>query len=186
MGIFLIILAIIVAIGAFIVGIYNRLVGSNIKVDAAWSDIDVQLKRRYDLIGNLVETVKGYASHEKSVFEEVTKARSVAMGAGNPAERAEAESGLTSTLKTLFAVAENYPELKANQNFLSLQDDLEETENKIESSRRYYNGVVRDFNTTREVFPNTLVTALFSGKFPKREMFEVERPEEREAVKVKF
>ncbi|GAG95344.1 unnamed protein product, partial [marine sediment metagenome] len=144
MYVFLFILAIIVAIGAFIVGIYNRLVGSNIKVDAAWSDIDVQLKRRYDLIGNLVETVKGYASHEKSVFEEVTKARSVAMGAGNPAERAEAESGLTSTLKTLFAVAENYPELKANQNFLSLQDDLEETENKIESSRRYYNGVVRD------------------------------------------
>jgi len=186
MGIFLIILAIIVAIGAFIVGIYNRLVSSNIKVDAAWSDIDVQLKRRYDLIGNLVETVKGYASHEKSVFEEVTKARSVAMGAGNPAERAEAESGLTSTLKTLFAVAENYPELKANQNFLSLQDDLEETENKIESARRYYNGTVRDFNTTREVFPNTLVTALFSGKFTKREMFEVERPEEREAVKVKF
>jgi len=108
------------------------------------------------------------------------------MGAGNPAERAAAESGLTSTLKTLFAVAENYPELKANQNFLSLQDDLEETENKIESSRRYYNGTVRDFNTTREVFPNTLVTSLFSGKFPKREMFEVEREEEREVPKVEF
>ena len=182
----LIVLAVIIILATSFVGIYNRLVGSNIKVNAAWSDIDVQLKRRYDLIGNLVETVKGYASHEKSVFEEVTKARSVAMGAGNPVARAEAEGGLTATLKTLFAVAENYPELKANQNFLSLQDDLEETENKIESARRYYNGTVRDFNTTREVFPNTLVTSLFSGKFPKREMFEVERPEEREAVKVEF
>lgn len=180
------ILGIIVVVALFVVGIYNRLVSNNIKVDAAWSDIDVQLKRRYDLIGNLVETVKGYAAHEKSVFEEVTKARSVAMGAGGPAARAEAETSLTATLKTLFAVAENYPELKANQNFLSLQDDLEETENKIESSRRYYNGTVRDFNTIREVFPNTLVTALFSGKFPKREMFEVERPGEREAPKVEF
>jgi LemA protein len=180
------ILGIIVVGALFVVGIYNRLVSNNIKVDAAWGDIDVQLKRRYDLIGNLVETVKGYATHEKSVFEEVTKARSVAMGAGGPAARAEAENSLTDTLKTLFAVAENYPELKANQNFLSLQDDLEETENKIESSRRYYNGTVRDFNTIREVFPNTLVTALFSGKFPKREMFEVEREEEREAPKVEF
>jgi LemA protein len=182
----IVILCIIVVVALFFVVIYNRLVSNNIKVDAAWSDIDVQLKRRYDLIGNLVETVKGYAAHEKSVFEEVTKARSVAMGAGGPAARAEAENSLTDTLKTLFAVAENYPELKANQNFLSLQDDLEETENKIESSRRYYNGTVRDFNTMREVFPNTLVTALFSGKFPKREMFEVERVEEREAPKVEF
>lgn len=182
----LIILGIFIVVAFLFVGIYNRLVSNNIKVDAAWSDIDVQLKRRYDLIGNLVETVKGYAAHEKSVFEEVTKARSVAMGAGSPAARAEAEGGLTATLKTLFAVAENYPELKANQNFLSLQDDLEETENKIESARRYYNGTVRDFNTMREVFPNTLVTAIFGGKFPKREMFEVEREEEREAVKVEF
>lgn len=182
----IVILGIIVVVALFVIGIYNRLVSNNIKVDAAWSDIDVQLKRRYDLIGNLVETVKGYAAHEKSVFEEVTKARSIAMGSGSPAARAEAENNLTATLKTLFAVAENYPELKANQNFLSLQDDLEETENKIESSRRYYNGTVRDFNTIREVFPNTLVTALFSEKFPKREMFEVEREEEREAPKVEF
>jgi len=136
MGWWLIFLAFIIVLAMAFVGIYNRLVSNNIKVDASWSDIDVQLKRRYNLIGNLVETVKGYASHEKSVFEEVTKARSVAMGAGNPAARAGAESGLTATLKTLFAVAENYPELKANQNFLSLQDDLEETENKIESARR--------------------------------------------------
>ena len=153
------------------------------KVDEAWSDIDVQTKRRYDLIPNVVETVKGYASHESRVFEEVTKARNVAMGATSPQAKAEAENMLAGTLKSLFAVAENYPELKANVNFLDLQKTLTDIEEKIQAARRFYNGNVRDFNTQIMVFPNNLIAGPFG--FAKREFFEAEAAA-KENVQVKF
>src|SRR6202044_3058683 len=142
----------------FVIGIYNSLVRLRVQCDNAWSDIDVQLKRRYDLIPNLVEAVKGYAGHEKSVFEDVTKARSQAMQAtpGPNAAKAAAENQLSGALKSLFAVAEAYPDLKANQNFLSLQNELTDTEDKIQAARRFYNGMVRDFNTKTQVFPTNI------------------------------
>jgi len=174
-----IVIAILFAIGA-----YNSLVRLKNLTKEAWSDIDVQLKRRYNLIPNLVNIVKGYAGHEKEVFQKVTEARGRAMGAKNPEEAAEAERGLSAVLKTLFAVAENYPELKANQNFLKLQEDLTDTENKIEASRRFYNGNVRDFNTKQEVFPYNVIAKSFG--FSKREFFETAVAEEREAPEVKF
>ena len=180
----LIVLAVIAAVAFAVIGIYNSLVTLKNKVDEGWADIDTQLKRRYDLIPNMVETVKGYAKHEKSTFEEVTKARNMAMKATNPEEKAQAENMLTGALKTLFAVAENYPELKANQNFLDLQATLKEIEEHIQLSRRYYNATVRDFNTKIEVFPNNVIAPMFG--FNKREYFEIERPEERENVKVSF
>src|SRR5689334_17738850 len=139
-------IVLIVVILLFI-GIFNSLVRSRNRVDEAWSDIDVQLKRRYDLIPNLVNTVKGYAQHESSVFEKVTDARAAAMSAPNPSAKLAAENQLSQTIRSLFAVAENYPELKANQNFLQLQGDLTDTEDKIQAARRFYNGNVRDYNT---------------------------------------
>ncbi len=167
-----------------VVGIYNRLVGLKNRVEESWSGIDTQLKKRYDLIPNLVETVKGYAKHEKGVFEEVTKARTAAMSAKTPEEHAKAENMLSETLKSLFAVAEAYPDLKANSNFMELQGTLETVENDINQARRYYNAVVRDYNTAIEVFPNNLLAGMFG--FMKREFFEIEDAKERENVKVSF
>jgi len=150
----------------------------------AISDIDVQLKRRYDLIPNLVETVKGYMKHEKSVLENVTKARAAVAGGGDPLERAEKENVLSGTLKTLFAVAEGYPDLKANANFLDLQRELTDTENKIQASRRFYNTTVRDLNTAIVTFPTKLIAGLL--RFKEMKFFEVGSDEEREPVQVSF
>ncbi|MBD3157092.1 LemA family protein [Candidatus Peregrinibacteria bacterium] len=183
MEILYIVLGAAVLIGLFAIAVYNSLIVLRNKVDEGWSDIDTQLKRRWDLIPNMVETVKGYAKHEKGVFEEVTKARSQAMQAKSPDEVAKAENMLTSTLKSLFAVAENYPDLKANQNFMDLQATLREIEEHIQMSRRYYNGTVRDFNTKLQVFPNNLIAGMLG--FQKREYFEIE-DEERRNVKVSF
>lgn len=167
----------------WVIGAYNGLVTLKNRVEEAWSDIDVQLKRRYDLIPNLVETVKGYATHEKQVFEEVTKARTAAMGAGKLSDKAEKENMLTEALKSVFAVAENYPDLKASQNFLQLQGELTDTEDKIEAARRFYNGNVRDFNTQLQVFPTNLIGN--SLGFKDRDFFEAAAAE-RESVKVNF
>jgi len=180
-----VILGIIVVLLFVGIGIYNKLIRLRNTVKSSWSDIDVQCKKRYDLVPNLVETVKGYASHEKTVFEKVTQARSMAMQAASPAEMAKAENMLRDTLKSLFAVAEAYPELKANANFLQLQSQLQELENNIEYARRYYNAVVRDFNITIESFPSNLVASSFN--FKQAEFFELETPEaERKPVKVSF
>lgn len=188
MAISLIILIILAVAGLFIVfwiiGTYNRFVTLRNRTKEAWSDIDVQLKRRYDLIPNLVETVKGYAAHEKEVFEKVTEARTRAMGAQSIKERAEAENFLSSTLKSLFAVSENYPDLKASTNFLELQRELRDTEDKVQAARRFYNSNVRDFNTLLEVFPANVIASTFG--FQKMEFFEIGEASEREPVKVKF
>ena len=154
------------------------------RVKEAWSDIDVQLKRRYDLIPNIVESVKGYATHEKEVFEKVTAARSQAMQAAGGANKMAAENQLSQTLKSLFAVAENYPELKANQNFLQLQTELVDTEDKIQAARRFYNGNVRDYNIAIQTFPSNIIAGVFV--FKAEPLFETSEPEEREAVKIKF
>lgn len=183
MGTGIIIIVVLVVIALWGVAIYNGLIRLRNRVDEAWSDIDVQLKRRYDLIPNLVNSVKGYVTHEKELFENVTKARTAAMGAGSTQDKAEAENMLSGTLKSLFAVAENYPDLKANQNFLELQRELSDTENKIQASRRFYNGNVRDFNTKIEIFPNNIFAGIL--KFTKREFFEAEEGE-KENVKVEF
>lgn len=178
---------IIIAIAALVlwlISVYNSLIKKRNQTDEAWSDIDVQLKRRYNLIPNLVETVKGYAKHERELFENVTKARTAAMGAQSIEDKGKAENMLSGTLKSLFAVAENYPDLKANQNFLKLQDELADTENKIQAARRFYNGNVRDFNTKIQVFPNNMVAGMM--KFKAFEFFEVEEEKEREVVDVKF
>jgi LemA protein len=182
----LIIILVILAIIVFsVIAIYNKLVRLRNTVKSSWSDVDVQCKKRYDLVPNLVETVKGYASHEKAVFEKVTQARSMAMQATSPAEMARAENVFRDTLKSLFAVAEAYPELKANASFLQLQSQLQDLENNIESARRYYNAVVRDYNILIESFPSNLVASQF--KFEKEEFFELESPEvERKPVKVSF
>jgi len=167
--------------------IYNGLVTTKIRVDEAWSDITVQLKRRVDLIPNLVETVKGYAKHEKSVFEEVTKARAAMTGASGVAETAEADNMLTGALKSLFAVAEAYPDLKANTNFQDLQAELVDTEDKIQAARRFYNASVREFNTKIKVFPTVLFAGLLG--FSEREFFELDETEQAQAEKpvdVKF
>jgi len=178
-----ILLAIIVIAVIAGVAIYNGLVTLKNRVDEAWSDIDVQLKRRHDLIPNLVNTVKGYATHERELFEKVTEARTAAMGAQNPADKEEAENALSGTLKSLFAVAENYPDLKANQNFLELQKELTDTEDKIQASRRFYNGNVRDFNTKIEVFPSNIVAGMLH--FTKRDFFQMDEAE-KEPVAVQF
>lgn len=178
------ILIAVAVIAAFVIGIYNRLVKLRVKVDEGWADIETQLKRRYNLIPNLVETVKGYAKHEKGTFEEVTKQRNMAMHATNPEEKAAAENMLSGTLKSIFALAENYPELKANQNFMDLQESLREIEDHIQLSRRYYNATVRDYNTNIAVFPNNVIAGPFG--FTKREFFEIENEEERKNVKVDF
>jgi len=167
------------------IAIYNRLIKLRNTVKSSWSDIDVQLKKRYDLVPNLVETVKGYAAHERNVFEKVTEARSIAMHASSPAEKAKAEDMLRETLKSLFAVAEAYPELKANANFMQLQSQLQELENNIEYARRYYNAVVRDYNIMIESVPSNIVASIFN--FRQEEFFELESPEvERKPVKVSF
>lgn len=183
MSIGLILLIIVGVLILWLIAVYNGLIRLKNRVDEAWSDIDVQLKRRYDLIPNLVSAVKGYAAHEKELFEKVTAARTAAMGASTPHDKEQAENMLSGTLKSLFAVAENYPDLKANQNFLELQRELTDTEDKIQASRRFYNGNVRDFNTKIEVFPNNLIAGMLN--FTKREFFEAEGGE-KEVVKVEF
>ncbi len=187
MDIIYIVLGFIVVLALVVVLIYNSLVVLRNRTDEAWSDIDVQLKRRYDLIPNLVETVKGYAAHEKSVFENVTKARTAAMSAeqsGDPKKIAESENMLSGTLKTLFAVSENYPQLKASDNFIELQRELRDTEDKIQASRRFYNSNVRDLNIKVQVFPSNIIAG--SLGFTKRDFFEIEDPKEKEPVKVSF
>lgn len=179
----LILLVIAVGVLVWLVVMYNGLVGLRNRVSEAWSDIDVQLKRRYDLIPNLVNTVKGYATHESGVFDQVTKARSQAMQAGSTHDKAEAENMLSGTLKSLFAVAEAYPDLKANQNFLELQRELSDTENKIQASRRFYNGNVLELNNKIEMFPSNLIAGAFH--FTKSEFFEVAEVE-KEPVAVQF
>ena len=175
---------IVALIVVWIIFAYNGLVRTRNRVKEAWSDIEVQLKRRYDLIPNLIETVKGYAAHEKNVFEDVTQARTQAMGAQTKDEKAGAENQLSSTLKSLFAVAENYPDLKANQNFLALQEELSDTENKIQAARRFYNGMVMDLNNRIQVFPTNLMASAFN--FKQEEFFQTENDAERNPVQVKF
>lgn len=184
MGSITLILILVFGIVGWVIISYNQLVTLRNRAKEAWSDIEVQLKRRYDLIPNLVETVRGYASHEKEVFEKVTEARARALGATGMKERAEAENYLSQTLKTLFAVAESYPELKASSNFLELQRELTDTEDKIQAARRFYNGNVRDLNIKIESFPTNIIASLFG--FKKMDFFELGRPEEKEPVKVKF
>jgi LemA protein len=180
----MLLLAILVGLGVLVVSLYNRFVRLKNGAESAWSDIDVQLKRRWELIPNLVETVKGYASHEKATFEEVTRARAGAMQAAAPADKAQAETALTGSLRSLFAVAEQYPELRANQNFLSLQQELSTLEDAIQNARRYYNAVVRDLNTAVETFPGNLVAGMFG--VGKRDYFELGNEVERSAPHVSF
>ena len=175
---------ILVAIVLWLIFLFNSLIASRNRVQEAYSDIDVQLKRRYDLIPNLIETVKGYMQHEAKTLQAVTEARAVAMNAESAPTRAKAENFLSETLKSLFAVAENYPDLKASQNFGKLQDELSDTENKIQAARRFYNGMVRDFNTKIQVFPNNLVAQSLS--FKAFAYFETGSEAERENVKVDF
>lgn len=189
-----IIIILIVVVVIVAIGYYNKFVRLKNRADEGWADIDVQLKRRYDLIPNLVETVKGYAKHESGVFEAVTEARSKANQMKIDPANASAEQlqqfagmqdGLSGALSKLFALAENYPDLKANQNFLELQKELSDTENKIQAARRFYNGVVRDMNTAVEMFPGNIIAGMFN--FGKREFFEIEEgSEEKEPVKVAF
>lgn len=181
---FLLLLLVPVAIALWFVSIYNRLVTLRNQMKEAWSGIDVQLKRRYDLIPNLVETVKGYAGHERELFERVTQARASAQSVQGVSEKAAAESNLTRAIQGLFAVVENYPDLKANQNFLELQNSLQEIENDLQLARRYYNGTVREMNNAVETFPSNLVAN--AANFQKADFFEVETTAEREAPKVAF
>lgn len=185
MSIFLIVvIAGIVIIAAWLVGSYNGFVKLRNRAKEAWSDIDVQLKRRYDLIPNLVNTVKGYASHERDLFERVTQARAKAISAQGVAEKAQAENALAGTLKTLFAVSEAYPELKASTNFLELQRELTDTEDKVQSARRFYNTNVRDLNIKIEAFPSNLIAKVFV--FKKMELFELQEQAAKEPPKVSF
>lgn len=186
MAIGYIILIIVVLLILWGASIYNGLVKLRNRCKEAWSDIDVQLKRRYDLIPNLIETVKGYAAHERELFEKVTEARTKAMEAKDLKEKGEAENNLSNTLKSLFAVAENYPDLKASENFLELQRELRDTEDKIQAARRFYNGNIRDFNTQIESFPSNLIASVFN--FKQMEFFEIEeeKAEEKEPPKVDF
>jgi len=183
-----IVLAVIVVVAFWLIMTYNGLIRIKNQVDEALSDIDVQLKRRYDLIPNLVETVKGYMSHEAGTLEKVTAARASAMSVHDNknatlAQREQAENALSSTLKSLFAVSENYPDLKASQNFLQLQDELSDTENKIQAARRFYNGNVRDFNTKIQVFPTNMIAGML--KFVKYEFFQAAETE-KQNVQIKF
>lgn len=181
-----IIIGVIVLIGLWLVGAYNGFVALLNRAKEAWADIEVQLKRRYDLIPNLVNTVKGYATHESQAFEKVTEARSRAMQSGGPtAEHAQAENQLSGALKSLFAIAEAYPDLKANQNFLELQRELSDTENKIQAARRFYNGQVRDLNIKVQSFPSNIIASTF--KFTKMEFFDIpDDGAESKPVEVKF
>lgn len=178
-----VVLAIAIVLAFFVIGVYNGLVSLNVKIKEAWSQIDVQLKRRADLIPNLVETVKGYASHEKEVFENVTAARAALMSAKTPKEAGEADKALGGALGRLFAVAEAYPELKAQEGFINLQKELSDTEDKVAYSRQFYNSVVRQFNEKVVVFPSNLIAGMFG--FKQQEFFQAEETE-KEPVKVKF
>jgi LemA protein len=180
----LIILGILVLIVIFLIGMYNGLVRLKVQCDNAWADIDVQLKRRYDLIPNLVETVKGYAAHEKDTLEGVINARNRAMTATTPADKAQAENILTGALKSLFALAEAYPQLRAIESFTSLQNSLSQIEDTVQNARRYYNAVVRDLNTKIEQFPTNIFANMLG--FKERQFFEVAATAEREAPKVSF
>jgi LemA protein len=180
----LIVLGLLVAVAIFVIAIYNGLVQKRALVEEGWSGIETQLKRRANLIPNLVETVKGYASHESGTLEKVTEMRSRSMGAGSVAERAEAEQALSGALANLFAVAEAYPDLKANQNFQQLQTELSDIENEIQLSRRYYNGTVRDLNIMIDTFPNNLIAGPFG--FKKADYFEIDNEEDRAVPEVKF
>lgn len=170
-----ILVVLVAAIGIYLWSTYNGLVTLNVRVDEAWSDITVQLKRRADLIPNLVDTVKGYATHESAVFENVTKARAQTISAQSPAEAAQAENMMQDALKSIFAVAEAYPQLQASQNFLQLQGELVDTEDKIQSARRFYNGGVRELNTRIQLFPNNIFATNLG--FGERDFFEVANPE---------
>ena len=184
MSIVYIILIIVVVLALWFAGSFNVLVRSRNRVKEAWSDIDIQLKRRYDLIPNLVETVKGYAAHESDVFERVIRARSAAMGAHTVAEHGQAENMLSGALKSLFALSEAYPTLRASENFAKLQDELTDTENKIQAARRFYNTNVLALNTQVEQFPTNIVASMFG--FRKEVFFELGSAEEKEPVRVSF
>ena len=183
MGPLIVLVVIIVIVGLIVMGMYNRLVRLKNRIENAWSQIDVQLQRRHDLIPNLVETVKGYAAHEKGVLEGVTQARANAVNAQGPAQKAEAENMLTGALKSLFAVSEAYPDLKANQNFLSLQEELTSSEDKIAYARQFYNDTVRSYNTAIQSFPNNVIAKQLG--FAEREYFEA-GDDSRGPVQVKF
>jgi LemA protein len=184
MGAFIVLLIIIGVVIVAAIGVYNSLIILRNRCDNSWAQVDVQLKRRYDLIPNLIETVKGYAKHEREVFEKVTQARTSAINAGTVKDQAQAENMLNGALKTLFAVAENYPELKANQNFLQLQEELAGTESKIAYARQFYNDMVMKFNQKQQVFPANIIANMFN--FKEKEYFEIEEPAAREPVKVSF
>lgn len=179
-----VLLAILAALAAFVIGIYNKLVKNKNLVEEGWSGIDTQLKRRANLIPNLIETVKGYAQHEREALEAVTSLRTRAMSASDVEERGQAEGLLSSALGKLFAVAEAYPDLKANENFIGLQDDLSEIENEIQLARRYYNGTARNMNVLVESFPSNIVAGFFS--FDKAKFFEIDNPEDRAVPQVEF
>ena len=181
---FLIFLGILVVTAVIVIGMYNSLVRLRNQVDNAWSQIDVQLKRRHDLIPNLVETAKGYMTHERETFEAITEARSRAMGANNVGDAGKAEGMLSEALSKFMLVVENYPELKANQNFLALQETLTSTENKIAFARQGYNDQVLFYNNKTQMFPSSLIAGIFN--FAKRDFFEIENEEERQAPKVSF
>ncbi len=188
MTILYVVLAIVVLLVLWVVFAYNHFVTLVQRTKEAWADIDVQLKRRYDLIPNLVNTVKGYASHEKTVFEDVTKARTNALSAQGVAETAKADNAFQQTMKSLFAVAENYPDLKASQNFQELQAELTDTEDKIQASRRFYNGIVRAFNTNRKTFPTNIFATLLGFKQDKEysEVDEAQAADIQNPVQVNF
>jgi len=180
----LILLIVFAVIVVFVVGIYNGLVNLRNRSENAWAQVDVQLRRRYDLIPNLVETVKGYAKHEKDTFQNVTEARSKAINAGTVKAQGDAENMLSGALKSLFAVVENYPDLKANQNFLMMQEELAGTEGKIAYARQFYNDSIMKFNTKQQVFPSNIIANMFN--FQEKEYFEIEEAAAKEPVKVKF
>lgn len=184
MSILTIILIIVAVIVISLIFIYNRLIGFRNRKEEAWSDIDVQLKRRYDLIPNLINTVKGYAKHERETFEKVTEMRTQALNAQGVGQQGQAENMLTDALKSIFAVAENYPDLKASQNFIELQRELSDTENKIQAARRFFNSTVEDYNTAIQIFPQNVIAGMF--KFTESEFFELEEEEARKPVDVKF
>lgn len=179
-----IVIGIIIVIVFAVFGLFNSFITLRNRTKEAWADIDVQLKRRHDLIPNLVETVKGYAKQEKEVFEKVTEARANALSAKGAKAQGEAENMLTDALKSVFAVAENYPTLRSSENFQKLQDELTDTENKVEASRRFYNGNVRDYNTALEKFPNSIIANMFS--FKQMDLFEINEKSEKENPKVAF
>ncbi|MDA1335044.1 MAG: LemA family protein [bacterium] len=185
MNILYIVIGVVVLLVVYVIALYNGFVRLRVRIKEAWSDIDVQLKRRYDLIPNLVNTVKGYAKHEKEAFENVTKARAAALSGGSPHERAGKEDMLAGALKSVFAVAEAYPELKANTNFQELQRELSDTENKIQAARRFYNSNVQRMNEKVQVFPSNMFAGMFG--FHKEDFFDLsENPEQREVVDVNF